>query len=247
MGYSSGRRLPYQSTSFVAPNDCRWRRTPRVSIHRVPASGVSVQSTNGSFRVISEAQRRFHLYTSGEDKKAIHPNLRSAVFRTVVSNGGRPEYTAVQDEYLHTTSVDGKEICLYSLGRVQTADLVNDYLDFIFCPKVALQDKHSGAASLAANSKARVGLWQYVKLNWDKIHEQLAGNPVVLNRFLKMSLTTYASHEVARDIAEFFEGKDNRAYDRTLGIIADTIRGNANYKERDEQLVLEWLKAHGYV
>ena len=147
---------------------------------------------------------------------------------------------------MNTTSIDGKEICLQALGRVEKAELASDFLQFLFSDAVAIQDKHSGAASLAFNPKARLGLWEFIKNNWDAVYGRLSGNPVVLDRFLKLSLSKFASHEVERDIAQFFEGKDNRAYDRGLGVIADTIRGNADYKERDGKLIVEWLKAHGY-
>ncbi len=196
--------------------------------------------------MIAEAQRRFRLYTSGEDPKAVHPNLRSAIFRIAIAEGGASEYEAVKNEYLNTRSVDGKEICLQSLGRAPTPELARDFLDFLFSDQVALQDKHSGAISLASNSKTRLLLWQYLRDNWTRVHGILSSNPVVLDRLLKMCLTKFASHDVERDIATFFEGKDNRGYDRSLGVISDTIRGNANYKERDEQRVLEWLQAHGY-
>lgn len=172
--------------------------------------------------------------------------MRLAIFRIVIAEGGRSEFEAVKNEYLHTSSVDGKEICLQALGRLQSPDLINEFLDFVFSDQVKLQDKHTGPASLAANPKARVGLWQYFKLNWEKVHGQMSENPLSLDRLLKMSLNKFASHEVERDIAEFFKGKDNRGYARTLGVIADTIRSNANYKDRDEKLVLEWLTVHGY-
>jgi len=194
---------------------------------------------------IAEAKRRFQKFTSG-DRDAIHPSLRSAIFRTVISEGDETEYEAVKQEYSQTTSIDGKEICLQSLGRVQNPALAKDFLSFLFSDKVAVQDVHSGAASLAANPKARGVLWEYIKENWDTVHKKLSGNSIVLDRFLRMSLSKFASHEVEKDIAQFFSTKDNRGYDRSLGVIADTIRGNANYKERDAKLIKEWLSAHGY-
>lgn len=194
---------------------------------------------------ITEAKRRFKDFTSGK-KDAIHPSLRSAIFRTVISEGGEGEYEAVKQEYSQTTSIDGKEICLQSLGRVQNPALAKDFLNFLFSDKVAVQDVHSGAASLAANPKARQVLWEYIKENWDTVHKKLSGNSVVLDRFLRMSLSKFASHDVEKDIARFFSGKDNRGYDRSLGVISDTVRGNANYKERDGKLIMEWLSAHGY-
>ncbi|KZF20641.1 putative aminopeptidase [Xylona heveae TC161] len=225
-----------------------WEFTPNEDFLTGQLRALLISSAGGAGHqsVISEARRRFQLYSSGKDQAAVHPNLRLAVFRTIVTEGGAAEYEAVKEQYLKTTAIDGKEIALQAMGRVDTAELANNYLDFLFSDKVAVQDLHSGAASLGANSKARIHLWQYIKTQWDAIHPKLAANSVVIDRFLKMGLSKFASHEVGQDIAKFFEGKDNRGYDRTLGVISDTVRANANYKERDEKLVLEWLQAHGY-
>ena len=172
--------------------------------------------------------------------------MRLAVFRISVAEGGKSAYEAVKQEYLNTTSIDGKEICLQSLGRVQTADLVKDFLDFQFSDKVAIQDTHTGSIALAANPKARYALWEYIKENWEKVHEKLSGNSVVIDRYLKTTLQKFASHDLQKDIATFFRDKDTKGYDRGLVQVSDTVRANANYKERDEKLVLEWVQAHGY-
>ncbi|KAI9831218.1 MAG: hypothetical protein M1819_005146 [Sarea resinae] len=206
---------------------------------------ISAAGAVGHQGVIAEAQKRFRLFASG-DKKAIHQNLRLAVFRIAIAEGGKEEYEAVKNEYLTTTAVDGKEIALQSLGRTREPELVQDCLDFLFSGKVAIQDVHSVAGSLAANPKARSALWDYIKANWNTVYDQLSGNSVVLDRFLRLSLQKFASHEVEQDIASFFAEKDNRGYDRTLAVISDTIRNNANYRDRDEKLISEWLKAHSY-
>lgn len=205
----------------------------------------SKSKTNSLSRTIEEAQRRFKRYISGE-RDAIHPSLRLPVFRTNVTEGGKEAYEAVKDEYLKTTSIDGKEICLQSLGRVQTTDLINDFLDFQFSDNVKVQDVHSGSLALAANSSARDALWQYIKDHWDLVCGKLAGNAVVLDRYLKNSLQKFASHEKEKDITGFFKDKDTKGFDRGLVQVSDTVRANANYKERDEELVLEWLRANGY-
>ena len=168
------------------------------------------------------------------------------VFRINIAEGGKAEYEAVKQEYLNTSSVDGKEICLQSLGRVETPELVRDFLEFQFSDQVAIQDVHSGSAALAANPKARDVLWHWLKDNWKVVYAKLSGNMVVLDRYVKNSLQKFASHEMDKEITEFFSGKDNTGYDRGLVQVSDTIRGNANYKDRDQQLVREWLKAYGY-
>ncbi|KAK5163609.1 uncharacterized protein LTR77_010558 [Saxophila tyrrhenica] len=199
----------------------------------------------GHEKTVAEAQKRFKSFMDG-DKKAIHPSLRAAVFKIAIKNGGKEAYQAVQNEYLTTTSVDGKEITLQSMGQVQTPELARDYLDFGFA-KVATQDLHSVGMSLSNNAKTRLTVWEYTKANWPMIRERMGGNMVVLERFLRTCLQKHASFEVEKDIESFFKDKDNEGYDRGLAVVSDTIKGNARYRERDLEVVREWLGANGYV
>lgn len=200
----------------------------------------------GHEKVVAEAQKRFKAYFGG-DQKAIHPSLRAAVFKIAIKNGGADAYQTVQNEYKNTTSIDGKEITLQSMGQVQSPELASDYLKFAFGGNVAIQDLHSVGASLANNSKVRNAVWEYIKQEWPMIREKLGGNMVVLERFLRMSLQKFASAEVEKDIEQFFGGKDNTGYDRGLAVVSDTIKGNARYRERDLEVTREWLSAHGYM
>lgn len=195
---------------------------------------------------VAEGKRRFDLWASGQDRSAVHTNLRLAIFGLNVAEGSRKEYDAVQEEYLRTDSVDGKEICLAAMGRTRDPALVKDYLDFVFSDKVAIQDLHGGAVSLANNARMRHLLWEYIKTNWAAVEGRLSSNNVVFERFVRMGLSKYADHQMADDIAAFFKDKNTGAYDRALVIVSDNIRTNASYKERDEALTLEWLRAHGY-
>ena len=199
----------------------------------------------GHESTVQEAQKRFKAFMDG-DKKAIHPSLRAAVFRIAIKFGGKDAYKAVQNEYLTTTSVDGKEITLQAMGQVQTPDLAQDYLAFGF-DKVAIQDVHSVGGSLANNSKVRDQVWTYIKDHWSMIRERLGGNMVVLERFLRVCLQKFASGETEGDIRGFFEGKETEGFDRGLAVVGDTIRGNARYRERDAGVVREWLGANGYL
>lgn len=193
----------------------------------------------------TEAQKRFKAFVGG-DNKAIHPSLRSAVFRINVKFGGEEAYKALRHEYNTTTSADGKEICLQSMGQVQTPELAREHLAFAFSD-VATQDVHTVGGSLAANSQVRDEVWKYTKENWAAIHERLGGNPVVLERFLRMGLQRFTSLETQKEIEAFYKDKDTRGFDRGLAVVGDTITGNAKYLERDLEVVREWLKAHGYV
>jgi aminopeptidase N len=194
---------------------------------------------------VNESQKRFKDFING-DQKAIHPSLRGAVYKISVKYGGEEAYRAVQKEYLQTTSIDGKEIALHSLGSVQTPELALDYLTFAFGGKVATQDLHSVGGSLAANSKTRDTLWQYIQQEWPLIRSKLSGNMVVLERFLRVSLPKFATFEMEQEISKFF-GEDTAGYDRGLAVVSDTIKGNAQYRERDQAIVKEWLREHKFL
>ena len=181
------------------------------------------------------------------DRNVIHPSLRNAVFQTSIKSGGRPEYEMIKTEFTKTKSIDGKEICLTCMGQVPSVDLAQDFMNFQFSENVAVQDVHFGSASLAANSKAREALWEYVQNDWQKVSKRLCARPIIMDRFIKMSLSKFASHEIKQNITNFFNDKDTEGWNRAVVQVIDTVQANANYRERDESIVLEWLTAHGYV
>ena len=206
---------------------------------------IAMAGGAGHESIIAEAKRRFDSWKSG-DASAIHPNLRSVVFNMNVARGGEAEYQAVKDEYVKTTSVNGKEICLSAMGRTKNPELATDLLDFATSENVPTQDVHGVANSLANNNESRIVFWEYTKVKWERIHARLSVSNIVMDRWVKMGLSQYSDFGIEEDIRKFFKDKDTKAYERSLVIVSDTIKGNAKYKQRDEKLVLEWLKAHGY-
>lgn len=217
-------------------------------VGQLRASLILSAGVVGHKATVDESLRRFDAYLSGENKNAIHPSLRRAIFATAIKNRGESAFKAIQNEYLTTTSIDGREICLQSLGRVQTPKLAQQAMEFIFSDKVAMQDKHSGTIALANNSKVRAEVWHFIRDNWDsKVHPTLSGNLVVLERFLRFGLNKFADEAVADDIQAFFEGRDTRGYNKGLEVIDDTIRSYAGYKKRDEKVIRQWLAENGYM
>jgi ERAP1-like C-terminal domain len=163
-----------------------------------------------------------------------------------VANGGRSEYEAVKQEYLKSTSANDKETCLQALGRTRGVELARDMLEFVTSEAVPIQDAHYGPSTVSANNTTREEVWRFTKGQWKRLNDRLGVNNICMDRWMKMGLSNYSDHSIQTDISDFFKDKDTRAYDRSLIVITDTIKGNTNYKQRDEQLVEEWLESHGY-
>lgn len=85
-----------------------------------------------------------------------------------------------------------------------------------------------------------------MKANWDAVIAKL-GNPVVVDRYMNLSLSRFTDEAVVQDIEEFMKDKDTKSFDRTLGTVKDKIRGRAAYKARDAAALKEWLGVNGYI
>ena len=133
------------------------------------------------------------------------------------------------------------------MGRVQTAELCREYFNFYMSDRVAIQDIHSPGTMLGGNAKTRNVQWECIRDNWETVKAKTAGSSVVMDRYLRLSLNKFANRRVGEEIKTFFEGKDNRGYDRSLGLIQDAVQSNSAYKERDEGVIGEWLEAREYV
>lgn len=195
--------------------------------------------------IISEGQKRFAQWQSG-DTKAIHQNLRGVILNLSVANGGETEWNAVKEEYLKTTSVDGKEICIQALGRTKSPELAHALLDFVTSDEVTIGDAHGGPISVGNNNVTRDVAWTYTRTQWERIEKRLGVSGICLDRWVKMGLSNFSDHKTAEDIKTFFSDKDTKPFERSLEVVLNTVAGNANYKQRDEALVLEWLNTHGY-
>ena len=206
---------------------------------------LSLAANAGHQATITEGQKRFQEWKGGNDK-AIHANLRSVVFNMAVANGGREEWAAIREEYIKTQSVDGKEICLSALGKSKDKEAARELLEFATSESVPPQDAHSGVVSVAANNECRIVAWEFTRDQWDRVRARLGVSNIVLDRWIKMGLTGFSDLAVEQDIKKFFSDKDTTAFARSLEIISNSITANANYKQRDEKELLEWLRAHGY-
>ncbi|ETN42976.1 uncharacterized protein HMPREF1541_02134 [Cyphellophora europaea CBS 101466] len=206
---------------------------------------LSLAANAGHEATVSEGRKRFEAWKGG-DQKAIHANLRSVVFNMAVANGAKTEWNTVKDEYLKTQSVDGKEICLVALAKSKDKNAAKDLLEFATSASVPPQDAHSAVSAVASNNECRIAAWEFTRDQWERVKERLGVSNIVLDRWIKMGLTGHSDLDVEKDIAAFFKDKDTTAFARSLVIISDSTKANANYKARDEKILLEWLQANGY-
>ncbi|KAI0136974.1 peptidase family M1 [Xylariales sp. AK1849] len=197
---------------------------------------------------LEKGTQLFDSWSKGES--ALNPSLRSVVYRAGVKSDPAKAYDALRKEWETTTSPDGKGICLTALGHLRDTGLIsNDILPFLFntaSDSVPSSDMHILGSALSGNSLGRPLLWKYLQDNWDQATKKMA-NPVILDRFVRLTLSKFTDARYLDELDAFFKDKDTSSFDRTLEQAKDAVRGRIAYRERDAETVKEWLASNGYV
>ncbi|KAI3327730.1 peptidase family M1 [Xylariaceae sp. AK1471] len=210
-------------------------------------------AANGHPAVTEKAVSLFDAWAS--QGTSLHPNLRTVAYRAAIKAKPAEAVKTLKKEWYNGSAIDGKEVCLSSLGQTRNPEIIKkELLPFLFdisppapaSESVPSGDMHSLGSALAANSVARDLQWDYLQENWDKVTTKMA-NPVVLDRFIKISLNKFTDDKYVTEIDKFFEDKDTSSFDRTLEQVKDAVRGRSAYYQRDAGVLKEFLKANGYL
>ncbi|CZS77032.1 unnamed protein product [Fusarium graminearum] len=197
------------------------------------------------------ALKRFNAWVEDPEANPIPAPLRVAVWRAAMIKEPARTVEILKKEWLNTKSIDGKLLSLSVLGTVKDAEILKkDVIPFNFNQSppsnaVPAGDMHVLGGSVANNVVGRPVQWQFMKDNWDAVITKL-GNPVVVDRYMNLSLSRFTDVSAVEDIEKFMADKDTSSFNRTLGTVKDKIRGRAAYRERDSEKLKEWLSAHGY-
>lgn len=155
----------------------------------------------------------------------------------------------MKKEWETTTSPDGKDFALAAAGHINDPELIqNKVIPFLFGTAsdcVPSGDMHALGSVLAANPVGRPLLWKWLQENWDKATEKMA-NPVILDRFVRLTLGKFNDVKYLAEIDAFFQDKDTSSFNRTLEQVKDNVRGRVAYRERDAAVLKEWLTANKY-
>ncbi|KHN94795.1 Peptidase M1, alanine aminopeptidase/leukotriene A4 hydrolase [Metarhizium album ARSEF 1941] len=207
---------------------------------------------SGHAETENEALRRFNAWHENAEANPLPPSVRLPLWRAAVKKETARAVEILKNEWFNTKSIDGKMICLNALSAAEDEQILREQIvpfNFNRSPPsnaVNAADMHVLGAGLAGNPVGRQVQWAFMKGNWDACVAKL-GNPIVVDRFVRVSLGGFTDVSAVDDIEQFFKDKDTKSFDRTLETVKDKIRGRAAYKRRDGAALKEWLTANKYL
>jgi len=194
----------------------------------------------GDEAVIAEAQKRFEAHVSG--KALIPADLRSPVYRTVLSVGDESTYNTMLKLYREDDLHEEKNRISQAFGAICDQSILKKVLQFALSNEVRSQDSAHVIASVALNKHGRRLAWDFFKENWQELRNKYAGGFLLLH-FVKHTTENFASIEDAEEIEAFFVDHPSPGTERTVQQSCESIRLNADWLRRDRETTHEYLSS----
>ncbi len=193
--------------------------------------------------VTAEAQKRYQGYLGGAE---LDPELRSSVLYAAARHGGAKEFQEILERYRVEQSPQVKMTLLATLGRFRTDEQIQAFLDLGLSDDVRPQDFYMILAWGFRNRHGRDATWKYLKKHWNALVKRYGAGGHMLERFPVYAAMGFATHEMAKEIKEFFAANPHPAIGRPTAQAVESVELKADWRERDYEAVLDFLRRREY-
>lgn len=207
---------------------------------------LNISCQVGDPEVIAEASKRWKAYVGGE-RKAIHPNLRGAIFSSIMREGGMQEFEQLLSLYKNATITDEKLTALGALGASRKEDVIKRALAMSLGDEgsnVRSQDIIYLTRTCGSNHIGRRMTWEHVKTNWSIYYKRfgLGGGISLLGRVVSTGCQEFSQLKDAEDVEAFFKQHECHTIDRTIQQSLERIKMHSRWLSSNRDVVALFLK-----
>ncbi|NXT18500.1 AMPN Aminopeptidase, partial [Syrrhaptes paradoxus] len=188
----------------------------------------------------------FRQWQQNVNRNPIPPNLRSAIYCSVVATGGEEAWDFIWDRFREATVVSEADKLRTALTCSPHPWILNRYLRYTLDPtKIRKQDATSTINSIASNVVGQPLAWDFIRGNWRVLFTQYGGGSFSFSRLI-LAVTERFSTEFELQQLEQFKaenqdigfGSGTRALEQAL----ERTRTNINWVQENQQTVLNWFR-----
>jgi aminopeptidase N len=182
--------------------------------------------------VSQEALTRFRAFQEDANNVTSLPSdMRTAVFKIILKNGGAKEYEEVKSYFYTATDNAERKHVLGSLGSTPDAKLKLATMDWTTSGEVKLQDFFYAMGSVGHSSReGRKISWQYFQDNFDRIKVMLGkAAPSLMDACIVMCAGGFSTKEKADEITAFFEAHPLPNNHRKISQTVESMSANAKF------------------
>ncbi|NWV65277.1 AMPN Aminopeptidase, partial [Malurus elegans] len=180
-------------------------------------------------------------------RNPVHPNLRSAIYCSMVATGGEDVWNFLWEKFQNATVVSEADKLRTALSCSTQTWILKRYLEYTLDPtKIRKQDATSTINSIASNVVGQPLAWDFIRGNWRTLFSQYGGGSFSFSNLI-LSVTQRFSTEFELQQLEQFK-KDNQdigfgSGTRALEQALERTRANINWVKENQATVLEWFNA----
>lgn len=200
---------------------------------------LSLSSFGEVDSVVAKAKSVFRSAKSIDD---IEPNIRGIVIGTTVREGGKKDFEKLLNMYSQTSSAQAKTALAAGLTGFKQPALIAESLNLIKSDQVKLQEVIYWISFSFSNRHAKHVTWTWLKDNWDWLTKQFGTDIMTFTYFPRMASSSFATKEFATEFRKFFDSVDTTGIRRSVYQGLESILWHAEWKDRDEQKVIEYLR-----
>ncbi|KAL1849360.1 hypothetical protein VTK73DRAFT_9896 [Phialemonium thermophilum] len=207
--------------------------------------------STSSAAIIQESRRHFARWVaSSDDERAtvLPPTLRSAILSGCMADASPSDFEVARRAFVTDATLDGQEVILTAMGAVESREVAEQVLDFVFAGDVvALQHLPVLGGALGHNTANRTTQWEYVRSHWAAVSRRLHANSVCRDWWIEESLRHFSDVALGQEMGGFLIERLGAVVRKPLRNVQANILRNATYKERSREDILHWLRARGYI
>lgn len=173
----------------------------------------------------------------------IDPDMRGVVFGTIARLGGEDEFNKLVEMHNKTSLSDERLTLTAAITGFKQPELIKRSLAMINSDAVRLQDVAYWIAYSFLNRYAKDQTWQWVKDNWEWLHENL-GSDLSFYRMPIYVARVHSNSDFIKEYKSFFEPKLSPAMDRSYKQGIEMLEWQSAWKERAFKEVKAFFKAH---
>uniref|UniRef100_A0A8C3JWQ8 Aminopeptidase n=1 Tax=Calidris pygmaea TaxID=425635 RepID=A0A8C3JWQ8_9CHAR len=176
----------------------------------------------------------------------IPPNLRSAIYCSIVATGGEEAWDFIWKKFKEATVVSEADKLRTALSCSPQPWILNRYLQYTLDPtKIRKQDATATINSIASNVVGQPLAWDFIRSNWKKLFSQYGGGSFSFSRLILAVTQRFSSEFELQQLEQFKAdnqdvgfGSGTRALEQAL----ERTRANINWVKENQGTVLAWFQ-----
>ncbi|NXK27134.1 AMPN Aminopeptidase, partial [Arenaria interpres] len=176
----------------------------------------------------------------------IPPNLRSAIYCSIVATGGEEAWDFIWKKFQEATVVSEADKLRTALSCSPKPWILNRYLQYTLDPtKIRKQDATATINSIASNVVGQPLAWDFIRSNWKKLFSQYGGGSFSFSRLILAVTQRFSSEFELQQLEQFKAdnqdvgfGSGTRALEQAL----ERTRANINWVKENQGTVLAWFQ-----